>query len=98
MFLNSFASFSRRSSRNKQDSALLRPVDLALGLALPLHSHITCNMVISDYVPPSARRVARAGLAGLTAAAVLGLLKVNLTGPGITGAVRQLWKKEEAKQ
>ena len=31
------------------------PVDIALGVAIPLHSHMTCNMCISDYVPPSAR-------------------------------------------
>jgi len=25
-----------------------RPVDLALGVALPVHAHITTNMIVSD--------------------------------------------------
>jgi len=78
-----------------EGNVFIKPVDVALGVALPLHSHITCNMVISDYVPPAARGIARGGMAGLTAVAVLGLLKVNLMGPGITSVVRQLWKKDE---
>jgi len=74
-----------------KDSSFLFPVDLALGLALPLHSHITMNMVFSDYVPPKLRGVARGGLAGATAVTVLGLLHLNLKGPGLTRCVKQLW-------
>jgi len=74
-----------------KDSSLLFPVDLALGVALPLHSHITMNMVFSDYIPPSMRGASRHALAGVTALTVLGLLNLNLTGPGITRCVKQLW-------
>jgi len=80
-----------------KDSGLLSPVDLALGVVLPLHSHITCNMVISDYVPPAARGIARGGVMGLTAVTILGLLNLNLNGPGLTRSVKQLWHSEEAK-
>jgi succinate dehydrogenase (ubiquinone) membrane anchor subunit len=34
-----------------QGSTLTRFADLALGVALPIHSHIAVNNVISDYVP-----------------------------------------------
>mmetsp|Transcript_19233 Transcript_19233/g.40346 ORF Transcript_19233/g.40346 Transcript_19233/m.40346 type:complete len:120 (+) Transcript_19233:223-582(+) len=78
-----------------KDSSFLKPVDLALGVALPLHGHITMNMVVSDYVPPAARSVARAGLFGLTTVTVLGLLNLNLRGPGLTKCVKQLWADEK---
>ncbi len=72
-------------------SQLQKPVDLALGVVAPVHSHITMNMVLSDYCPPALRGVARAGLLGVTGVALVGLFKLNVEGPGITGALRQLW-------
>ena len=30
-----------------------KAVDLALGVAIPVHSHIAINSVLSDYVPKS---------------------------------------------
>ena len=74
-----------------QGSQLQKPVDLALGVVGPVHSHIAMNMVLSDYCPPALRGVARAGLLGMTGVALVGLLKLNVEGPGITGALRQLW-------
>ena len=74
-----------------EGSQLQKPVDLALGVVAPVHSHITMNMVLSDYCPPKLRGVARAGLLGVTGLALVGLFKLNVEGPGITGAVRQLW-------
>ncbi len=38
--------------------------------------------------------VTRWGALAGTSIALLGLLKLNLTGPGITGAVKELWKKK----
>lgn len=38
-----------------QGSAPRKAVDLALGVAIPVHSHIALNAVISDYVPTSVR-------------------------------------------
>merc|ERR1719269_574495 len=49
-----------------EGSQLQKPVDLALGVVAPVHSHITMNMVLSDYCPPKLRGVARAGLLGVT--------------------------------
>lgn len=67
-------------------------VDYALALAAPLHGHVAMNYVISDYVPVAARMGARAGMLGLSLATVAGLLKLNREGPGVTGALKQLWK------
>ena len=33
---------------------------------------------------------------GLTGIALVGLLKVNVAGPGITECVRQLWRQKDA--
>mmetsp|Transcript_38710 Transcript_38710/g.46882 ORF Transcript_38710/g.46882 Transcript_38710/m.46882 type:complete len:110 (+) Transcript_38710:106-435(+) len=68
-------------------------IDVALGIALPIHSHIACNYVISDYLKPRAiNTVARAGLIGLTGVTLAGMLKLNLQGPGLTESVKQLWR------
>jgi len=71
------------------------PLDMALAFALPLHGHIGMNYVITDYVPKfiskaatGPARIVQAGITFLTAA---GLLKLNLTGPGITGTILKLW-------
>merc|ERR1740121_428529 len=53
---------------------------MALALAFPLHGHIGMNYVLSDYVPKFFGK------------AVLGLTKLNLEGPGITGTLKALWK------
>ena len=36
-----------------QGTALQRVTDVALGVAIPVHSHIAINSVLSDYVPKS---------------------------------------------
>ena len=36
-----------------QDTTFGKAVDLALGVAIPVHSHIAINSVLSDYVPKS---------------------------------------------
>ena len=36
-----------------QDTALGKAVDIALGIAIPVHSHQAINSVLSDYVPKS---------------------------------------------
>eukprot|EP00963_Diacronema_lutheri_P005832 scaffold461_cov321-Pavlova_lutheri.AAC.50 len=78
-----------------KDGWTIKPVDLALGAAIPVHAHIGMNAVISDYVPPVARGVARGGMLGITAITALGLLKLNLTpGGGISKAVQTLWTRK----
>lgn len=68
------------------------PVDLVLGLAFPLHCHVGVNWIISDYVPPAARGASRLAMAAATVMCTLGLLKLNLTGPGITETVKTIWR------
>jgi hypothetical protein len=38
---------------------------------------------------------ARVGLVVMTAATVLGLLKLNVAGPGLSVSLKQMWKTEE---
>ncbi|CAL54960.1 Succinate dehydrogenase [ubiquinone] cytochrome b small subunit, CybS [Ostreococcus tauri] len=68
------------------------PIDLALGVALPVHSHIALNFIISDYVPKSARGATRAATLALTAATAIGLFRLNAQGEGITRTAKSLWR------
>ena len=74
------------------------PVDLALGVALPLHGHIGMNYVITDYaekfIGAGARGPARIAMVGFTGISMIGLTKLNLTGPGITETIKSLWRKK----
>ena len=124
-----------------QHSYVGKATDIALGVAIPLHSHVAINSVLSDYVPRSVKgalqpkapcmaaegmhacqgrmqgviavldtcsRVttactrtqphvcagaARWGALASSTVMFVGLLKLNLMGPGITPTVKQLWKK-----
>ena len=81
-------------------SVMNMPVDLAMGVVFPIHGHIGFNYVISDYVPTQLRGLTRGALFGVTAVTLLGLLKLNLAGEGITETVKAMWKdpaKEEKK-
>jgi succinate dehydrogenase (ubiquinone) membrane anchor subunit len=69
------------------------PIDVTLGLLLPFHSHVAMNYVVTDYVPKSLRGPARAALLAVTVVAAAGLLKLNLTGPGLTKSIKSLWVK-----
>eukprot|EP00164_Ancoracysta_twista_P003033 GFYU01004048.1.p1 GENE.GFYU01004048.1~~GFYU01004048.1.p1 ORF type:complete len:114 (-),score=41.58 GFYU01004048.1:328-669(-) len=71
------------------------PLNTAFGIVLPLHAHVGVNGVITDYVPRAAQSLARVGLAGWTGITILGLLKLNLAGPGISGAFGALWKEDK---
>src|SRR5690606_14978118 len=78
-------------------SALSTPIDLVLSFALPLHGHIGMNYVISDYVPKHMRRMARAGVLGVSLLMAAGLLKLSF-GPGITKSLKNLWEPKKAEQ
>ncbi|GFH32785.1 succinate dehydrogenase [ubiquinone] cytochrome b small subunit, partial [Haematococcus lacustris] len=58
--------------------------------------HIGMNACITDYLPSAARGVARAGLLGATVVSVVGLLKINIMGPGVTQTVKGLWHRPGA--
>ena len=73
-------------------SVLVMPLDLALGLLLPWHTHVGLVNVTDDYVPRPYRAMARGGLLIVSVLATLGLLKINLCGAGITESVKSLWR------
>ena len=79
-----------------EGSALSFPVDMALAVAFPLHGHIGMNYVITDYIPKlfgnAARGPARIIMCGVTGLTTLGLVKLNIEGPGITGSLKALWR------
>ena len=79
-------------------SAMNMPVDLVMGVVFPVHGHIGFNYIISDYVPKAARGSARTFLLGVTGITLLGLLKLNTVGDGMTQTVMSMWKKPEEKE
>lgn len=78
------------------------PVDLALGIMIPLHGHIAMNMVLTDYVPkagmgPGFLKFTRVLMLGLTVVTAGGLTRLNTEGPGISGTVKKLWRPDAPK-
>eukprot|EP00640_Fibrocapsa_japonica_P006172 CAMPEP_0113934276 /NCGR_PEP_ID=MMETSP1339-20121228/1620_1 /TAXON_ID=94617 /ORGANISM="Fibrocapsa japonica" /LENGTH=118 /DNA_ID=CAMNT_0000936005 /DNA_START=221 /DNA_END=577 /DNA_ORIENTATION=+ /assembly_acc=CAM_ASM_000762 len=80
------------------------PLDLTLGLLLPIHGHIGMNYVVTDYapkiLPKSLWGPTRYAVLGVTLLSILGLTKLNLEGPGISATIKGLWrvKPEEAEK
>ena len=81
---------------SKEGDGALAAIDAGLALALPVHSHIALNYVVSDYVPKSFRGPARWGVLASTVLATLGLARLALSEPGVTGTVKRLWSPSEA--
>jgi len=75
---------------NEGDGAA-RVVDAGLAIALPIHSHIALNYVVSDYVPRSLRGGARWAVLGSSVISALGLARLAASGPGLTATVKRLW-------
>jgi len=73
-------------------SFLNYPVDLALGLAIPVHMHLGMVQVIEDYVPQPVQNLSILGMLVLSLLTGLGLLKINLCGFGITESFKSLWR------
>jgi succinate dehydrogenase (ubiquinone) membrane anchor subunit len=76
------------------------PLDLALGVALPLHGHIGMNSVLTDYMPKFGLgdgfvKLTRILMLGVTATTAAGLWRLNTEGPGVTGTVKKLWKPDK---
>mmetsp|Transcript_25928 Transcript_25928/g.33621 ORF Transcript_25928/g.33621 Transcript_25928/m.33621 type:complete len:177 (+) Transcript_25928:146-676(+) len=87
---------------------LSTPIDLALGIAMPIHGHIAMNYVLSDYGPKLFKvlgtskstqslgmSIFRAGLLAASAAGLFGLLHLNLMGPGISETLKDLYREEK---
>ncbi|KAF0701382.1 Aste57867_8084 [Aphanomyces stellatus] len=77
-------------------SALNLPVDYALAVLIPVHSHIGLNAVASDYVPKNLQTLVRAGILGASFITLVGLLNLNITGSGVTETVKTIWRERPA--
>ncbi|EFN51061.1 hypothetical protein CHLNCDRAFT_141411 [Chlorella variabilis] len=77
-----------------QGGAIRKMAEVGLAAGIPAHNHIALNYVISDYIPRGIQVPVRAGVIGLSVITALGLTKLALGGPGIGGAVKELWKKK----
>jgi len=74
-------------------SAVQRTADIAMAVAIPWHSHVSLNAVVTDYVPRGIMRsAARVGVLGSSVAAGAGLMLLAVNGPGLTGTLKKLWK------
>lgn len=79
-------------------SPIALPVDFALGVLFPLHAHIGMNNIISDYVPKETRTLARLAWLGVTGVMLLGFLRVNIEGPGLTETIKTVWRESPNKK
>lgn len=77
---------------------------MALGVLLPLHSHVGFGAIITDYLParkfPRIYGVARGILYVATAGTLYGLYEYNTRDVGICEGVRSIWnaKKGHAQE
>ena len=80
-----------------EPSALVYPLDLALGLILPFHFHLGMREVIQDYAPKHQVKLLQWVLLGVSVGTALGLTKLNFNGDGVTAGAKHLWKKKTAE-
>ena len=74
------------------------PIDYMLAIVVPFHSHVGLSHVITDYVPKAMRTMARSGLIGVSVIMFGGLMKLNVSGPGVTETVKALWRTPKNKE
>lgn len=78
-------------------------VNMALGVALPIHIHTGFGAIITDYLPkrkfPMTYPVMRMLLYAATAGTLYGLYQFNTKDVGISEGMRRLWmaKKEDSQ-
>jgi len=77
-------------------SVVNMPIDIALGVLFPFHSHVAMNYIVSDYVPKASRPLARGVILATSLIAAAGLLRLNLEGPGLTESIKSLWRKPKS--
>jgi succinate dehydrogenase (ubiquinone) membrane anchor subunit len=53
---------------------------------------LAVSAVVADYVPRALQVPARVGVLGLSTITFLGLMKLSLLGPGVSGAIKELWR------
>ena len=74
-------------------SSAVFPLDLALGVVLPLHMQLGMRNVVRDYVPNE--RFWQMVLLGVSLCTALGLARLNFNGKGITATAKTLWVKSK---
>mmetsp|Transcript_8280 Transcript_8280/g.13409 ORF Transcript_8280/g.13409 Transcript_8280/m.13409 type:complete len:158 (-) Transcript_8280:1158-1631(-) len=75
---------------------LAMPVDIGLSLVIPLHAHIGMSWIFTDYLPgQSPTGALRMVMAGATCLAIIGLLKVSVTGDGLIGTLKATWSTHD---
>lgn len=87
-------------------SAVNLPVDLALGVGIPVHFQISGHMLVTDYAPlllgalgktAGVQNALRLAVTATTAITLVGLAKLNLQGPGLTETIKSVWRKPSAE-
>ena len=82
-------------------SAANMPIDLALGVGIPVHFQISGHMLVTDYAPlllgalgktAGMQNALRGVVTATTAITVVGLTKLNLQGPGLTETIKSAWR------
>eukprot|EP00467_Chlorarachnion_reptans_P020911 CAMPEP_0114499930 /NCGR_PEP_ID=MMETSP0109-20121206/7684_1 /TAXON_ID=29199 /ORGANISM="Chlorarachnion reptans, Strain CCCM449" /LENGTH=153 /DNA_ID=CAMNT_0001677539 /DNA_START=31 /DNA_END=492 /DNA_ORIENTATION=+ len=74
-------------------------MDYGLMVLIPVHSHVSLNLVAEDYVPRGTMRSgARMLIAVISVITGAGLLKLNVAGPGITETVKSLWRAPKSEK
>jgi succinate dehydrogenase (ubiquinone) membrane anchor subunit len=78
-------------------STLNFPVDVALGVLIPLHAHMGGNDVISDYAHKVTKaawfdKSLRCFVVFMTTTMLVGLQVLNFQGPGVTESFKSLWR------
>lgn len=74
-------------------SALSMPIDWAMGVLIPMHTHIGMNNVISDYIPKPQQPIMRLAWLAATGIMCFGLVRLNAEGPGITETIKTFWRQ-----
>uniref|UniRef100_F0WYT9 Succinate dehydrogenase [ubiquinone] cytochrome b small subunit n=1 Tax=Albugo laibachii Nc14 TaxID=890382 RepID=F0WYT9_9STRA len=77
-------------------STLSMPLDWAMSILIPVHAHIGMNNVISDYIPKPQQPVIRLAWLGAAGLMCLGLIRLNVEGPGITETIKTFWRQPKS--
>mmetsp|Transcript_6112 Transcript_6112/g.10861 ORF Transcript_6112/g.10861 Transcript_6112/m.10861 type:complete len:161 (-) Transcript_6112:43-525(-) len=75
-------------------SPLSMPLDVILAITFPLHAHIGLQWIMTDYVAGAggANSPLRFALTGVSALCALGLLRLAVSGDGLVGTLKSIWK------
>jgi succinate dehydrogenase (ubiquinone) membrane anchor subunit len=74
---------------------MVYPIDLALGLVLPLHMQIGMREVVRDYAP--SEKFSQFVLLVVSLGTALGLARLNFNGDGVSASAKRLWTQKKKK-